>query len=151
MIDERFDELHRQRALVQEHLAWLDREIAAASGAPLPPSPSALSDPSKLRLRQTPTPASAALPAPSSYVAAQATAIARHAAASRADAATIAATASDESPLVTATAEAILDEYRVPPDTLKTDVRKGCFLYFFVALGAVALLVTVFYFVLHHE
>lgn len=149
-MSDRLPELLRQRALVQEHLAWLDREIAAASGAPLTPPPSALSDPSKLTLRQTPAPASAPLPAAPSYVAAQAAAITQHAAASRAAAAASTA-ASAESPLVTATAESILDEYRVPPDTLKTDVRKGCFLYFFVALGAVAALVTVLYFVLHHE
>ncbi|HZP60009.1 MAG TPA: hypothetical protein VFB27_06750, partial [Opitutaceae bacterium] len=43
-------ELRRQRALVQEHLAWLDREIAAAAGettpltlAPKPPGPPAAS------------------------------------------------------------------------------------------------------------
>ena len=28
----RLDELRRHRALLQEHLAWLDREIAAAAG-----------------------------------------------------------------------------------------------------------------------
>ena len=37
------------------------------------------------------------------------------------------------------------------PDALKSNVRSGCFLYFFVALGAVAVLVTVLYFVLRHE
>jgi len=38
-----------------------------------------------------------------------------------------------------AQADAILDEYRVPTNTLKSDVRKGCLLYFagaFVLLGA---------------
>lgn len=36
---ERLDELRRQRALVQEQLAWLDREIAAlAPSAESPPS-----------------------------------------------------------------------------------------------------------------
>jgi hypothetical protein len=41
--DDRLKDLHRQRALVQEHLAWLDREIAAASGeaAPRPAPPAA--------------------------------------------------------------------------------------------------------------
>ena len=43
-MSDRLPELRRQRALVAEHLAWLDREIAAAGGetlatpaAPLPP------------------------------------------------------------------------------------------------------------------
>jgi CHASE3 domain sensor protein len=34
--DDRLQELRRQRALVQEQLAWLDREIAAASGQATP-------------------------------------------------------------------------------------------------------------------
>jgi hypothetical protein len=43
-MSDRLPELRRQRALVAEHLAWLDREIAAEGGetsatpaAPLPP------------------------------------------------------------------------------------------------------------------
>jgi hypothetical protein len=35
----RLDELRRQRALLQEHLAWLDREIDAAAGDARPPAP----------------------------------------------------------------------------------------------------------------
>jgi hypothetical protein len=31
-MSDRLPELRRQRALVAEHLAWLDREIAAAGG-----------------------------------------------------------------------------------------------------------------------
>ena len=37
--DDRLQELRRQRALVQEQLAFLDREIAAASGEAKPPLP----------------------------------------------------------------------------------------------------------------
>ena len=37
-MSDRLTELQRQRALIQEHLAWLDHEIAAAQGRPLPPS-----------------------------------------------------------------------------------------------------------------
>jgi hypothetical protein len=36
-MSDRLTELQRQRALIQEHLAWLDREIATAQGKPLPP------------------------------------------------------------------------------------------------------------------
>ncbi len=32
----RLDELKRQRALLAQHLDWLDREIASESGPPLP-------------------------------------------------------------------------------------------------------------------
>jgi hypothetical protein len=42
-MSERLPELLRQRALIQEHLAWLDREIAAAQGLPTPPRPVATS------------------------------------------------------------------------------------------------------------
>ena len=35
-MQDRLAELRRQRALVAEHLAWLDREIAAAEGKPSP-------------------------------------------------------------------------------------------------------------------
>jgi hypothetical protein len=35
-MSDRLTELQRQRALIQEHLAWLDHEIAAAQGKPLP-------------------------------------------------------------------------------------------------------------------
>jgi len=39
---DRLPELQRQRALLQDHLAWLDREIAAAQGklVPMPPAAS---------------------------------------------------------------------------------------------------------------
>lgn len=39
-MSDRLSELRRQRALIEAHLAWLDREIAAAStaGASVPPT-----------------------------------------------------------------------------------------------------------------
>ena len=45
--DDRLQELRRQRALVQEHLAWLDGQITTASGhaAPAPPSPAIVPPP----------------------------------------------------------------------------------------------------------
>jgi hypothetical protein len=33
-VSDRSDELRRQRELLREHLAWIDREIAAAEGLP---------------------------------------------------------------------------------------------------------------------
>jgi hypothetical protein len=35
-MSDRLTELQRQRALIQEHLAWLDHEIATAQGKPMP-------------------------------------------------------------------------------------------------------------------
>jgi hypothetical protein len=43
--DDRLQELRRQRALVEQQLAWLDREIAAASGQAAPAVPAAQSLP----------------------------------------------------------------------------------------------------------
>ncbi|MCX6955254.1 MAG: hypothetical protein NTV51_24130 [Verrucomicrobia bacterium] len=141
-MSDRLQELLRQRALLQEHLAWLDREIEAASGR-------AADQPTPLRLAPRPAfppaPASQPPPSPSGYLASQAAAITRHAAETRA---ATAAAATDENPRVAATADAILEEYRVPPDALKTDLRKGCILYFIAALGLLAAGVTVLYFLI---
>ena len=110
---DRLDDLHRQRALVQEHLAWLDREIAADKAArrpaPWPPSP----------------PHASAAPASPSPIAAHA----------------------DETALV---AEAIAKDYLVPSAAVKTDVKKGCFLYFALAFVLLAAGVAGLYFALRH-
>lgn len=117
---DRLAELLRQRALILEHLAWLDREIQHASGA----------KPASLPALQPPAVATAlvaaALKAKSSAPA-------------------------DEPPVVAGAADAILAEYRVPPSTLKNDIRKGCLLYFAAALGLVALIVAALWFVLRRE
>ena len=123
-MSDRLEELRRQRALVQTHLDWLDREIAAH--APPPET-------------TPPVPREAPVRAPVYTLRHSAAAILAHAAAPAS-----APVASRSA----ASADAILDEYRVPPDTLKTDVRKGCFLYFFVALAVVAVVVTGLYFAL---
>jgi len=64
---ERLAELQRQRALVRDHLAWLDGEIASATGAlpaaspnPVAPPPSAAAEPA---LFYEPDPVSAQLSA----------------------------------------------------------------------------------------
>jgi hypothetical protein len=134
-MSDRLQELLRQRALVQQHLAWLDGEIAKAQGGPAATPPAAP--------RQLP-PAPRPAPPPQGYVASQAAALARHAATAPAPS----TSRSDENPHVAAAADAILSEYRVEPDSLKTDVRKGCFLYFFGALAFVALVVTGLYYAL---
>ena len=42
--------------------------------------------------------------------------------------------------------DALLEEFRIAPDELKTDVKKGCLLYFFAALALVALGIVALYF-----
>jgi hypothetical protein len=127
-MSDRLQELLRQRALVRDHLSWLDGEIAAEQNVHDQPLPG-----SKLRLQTRTAPSEApaaqsqfqashppASPAPSGYLAPQAATIAQHAAAARQ-----APTASDENPAVAAAADAILEEYRRSPDALKTDIRTG--------------------------
>lgn len=121
---DRLAELQRQRALLQEHLDWLDRELAlerqkagVVPSAPIP-APVAVTAPTA---PPAPLPGiAAAVPLPAAASLAPQTAL--------------------PNPAVDAQAEAVLEKYRVGPDTLKHDVRKGCFLYFiagFVFLGAI--------------
>ena len=112
---------------MQEHLAWLDREIATAAGqdAPLPskPAPTGAAQPLPVTVPRVVTaPAPVAMPAPIPL-------------------------ATDATPAV---ADEIIEQYRVAPDAMKTDVRKGCFLYFFAALALFALGVAVLYFAFRH-
>jgi hypothetical protein len=121
-MSDRLPELLRQRALLLEHLAWLDREIAGmtalsptanppvAPAAPVPPTP--------------PQPL-AALPS------------------SRITSATPEAAPSTE--LQPATDE-ILEKYRVEPAALQSDVRKGCFLYFVGAFVVLGIVIAILYF-----
>lgn len=114
---DRLAELRRQRALVQEHLDWLDREIAAAGGstpALLSPRPAAF----------TPAPAIVAKLPPS--IPAAATPDARE-------------------------AETILEQYRTSDKSLKTDVRKGCLLYFAAAFVLLGLGVAALWFAFRRE
>jgi len=123
MSADRLAELLRQRALLHEHLAWLDAEIAAASGpaatasATAPPAVAIRPATTAPRLPAPVAPAAAAIPAPAL--------------------APPVGTAPTPG-LTEASAEAILSEYQVKPDNLRQDVRKGCLLYFaasFVLLG----------------
>lgn len=60
-MSDRLTDLRRQRALVQQHLEWLDREIAAAQPRPAetnptpPPTPPAAAAPSPVRVPILPT------------------------------------------------------------------------------------------------
>jgi hypothetical protein len=110
---DRLAELLRQRAALQEHLAWLDREIASAADS---------SPPSVSRPIAPPVPPAA----PTSAATAPA--------------------ATGLTSIPSGNAEAILEHYRAPPDSLQRDVRQGCFLYFTLALVLLALAVMALYF-----
>jgi len=148
-MSDRHQELLRQRALVQDHLAWLDREIAAAASAAAAAGSSPTSPATRYALKSASAasapPSAASTASSSGYLAAQAAAIAHHAAVAPAPSASP-LPSSDLNPAAAATADAIIDEYRVPTDTLKVDVRKGCLLYFFAALVVVGAGVTILYF-----
>ena len=124
-MSDRLDDLRRQRALVAEHLAWLDREIAAAQPAapkPAPPAPVAAPAVPSTRKEGFHAPAAPATTPPG---------VARSG-----------PTKDDRQ------ADDILSNYRVEPNAMKSDIKKGCFLYFFGALALVALVVAVLYFAL---
>lgn len=126
-MSDRLSELRRQRALLEQHLAWLDREIAAAespSAGEL--APESGSEPAA----SAAIPSIPATPAPGPGIARTVPA--------RVDS----PTSSGNQPSASLTADAMLDKYRTSPDTVRQDVRKGCLIYFtlafvilFVAIG----------------
>ena len=123
---DRHSELLRQRALVLEHLAWLEREIAASGSAAPPPGvlpPNA--------------------PAPATVPAASNAATVGNAAVAPSAPATTPEKSADEIPAET---EVILEQYRVPPAALKDDVRKGCLLYFIGAFVVLGIVIAILYF-----
>lgn len=106
----RLDELRRQRALVQNHLEWLDREIAREQSSTVEPRLATVSDTTPVESSRFP---------PESTTG-----------------------ASDQD------AQSIIEGYRIPTGDLHRDVRKGCLLYFFGALAALAVGIVVMYFLL---
>lgn len=130
MPEDRLAQLRRQRALVQEHLAWLEREIAETekTGATEPAPASSGNQTNQDR------------PAPALSSSAFAAGLTR----GRNDALEPAANTTDTQ------AEAVMEEYRVGSDDLQRDVRKGCFLYFAAALALLVAGVAGLYFALRH-
>jgi len=107
-VSDRLAELQRQRALAQEQLSWLDREIARESGlTPVAPAPAVVA--------VTPAAAPATLPG--------------------VEMSSAAARAADE----------IIAQYQTSSDSTTKDVKRGCYAYFFVALGTVLLVVGTIY------
>ena len=108
-MSDRLAELQRQRALVQEHLAWLEREIAATGKALDQPAPAPL---------PVPTLAAASATVPTKPVPSE------------------------------AHVDELLAQYRSAPGAVRQDVRKGCLLYFGLALVALVASVAILYFAL---
>ena len=127
---DRLSELARQRALLSEHLAWLDREIADETVKRLiPTQPSAQPTPAPALVPTTVTPS--AVPA-------------KTAPASPPLSVSL-ATVAPSSPGADDGNE-ILEQYRVTSTSVKLDVRKGCLLYFAAAFVLVGLVVAILYF-----
>jgi cell division septum initiation protein DivIVA len=96
-VSDRLAELQRQRALAQEQLAWLDREIAKETG--------------QTPVTAAPTPVAAPAAAPSRP-------------------------AVSEEAAARAAAE-IIAQYERPAGSMTQDAKRGCYLYFALALGTV--------------
>ena len=141
MSADRLAELLRQRALLQGHVAWLDREIDAVTSQPAATDPAVL--PPRTGAMTSGVPRASAPSAPASFATGATAAEAVLPAASPARSSPALAPAT---PRVAIEADAILDEYRVAPDALKTGVRQGCFLYLILAFAVLGLGVTALYF-----
>ena len=124
-MSDRLAELVRQRAIVEEHLAWLDRQLAEAARNSLA-QPSARS--SNAGTPSTPNVPSLVPTSPPSGIGRTPT-----------------AAAANDSGGVVAEAEEILNQFRVTPEVVKHDVRKGCFLYFAAAFLLLGLVVVAIY------
>ena len=96
-MSDRSDELRRQRDLLREHLAWIEREIAAEAQ------------------RSGPAPLAEPLPQIS------------------------------PSPVEDTDAEAILSEYRRAGSSISTQTKRGCILYFALALAVFLVAILGFY------
>ena len=134
---DRLNELVRQRTLVSEHLAWLDREIARANSMPAPA-------PAPLATQIAPSPAGSFVP-PTCDTAALTSATAKvdPIVASPPSAPALMPVAGQPP---AALSEEILDQYRVSPKAVHQDVRKGCFLYFVGAFVVLGIVVAILYF-----
>ena len=120
---DRLSELARQRALLSEHLAWLDREIADETVKRLIPK----------QLESAPPPVATVSPLESTGPTALAGRV------------TPPVVVPTTAAVVPEPAE-ILDQYRVTPSSVKQDVRKGCLLYFAAAFVLLGLVVVILYF-----
>ncbi len=122
-MSDRLQELLHQKALLAEHAAWLEREIAIEQSQIAPP-PISIVPPSATDAQPFPLPAEPmVLPAESPIPLAGP----RDAVASR--------------------SEAGIDQYRREPKAIRNEVTRGCFLYFLAALALFAFSVVAVYLV----
>ena len=128
---DRLAELVRQRALVLEHLDWLEREIATAKSVAAPSAMASASSPPATTSPASESATSATTAAPGNTEGAE----------SRSASLTTSLVAG-----MPPEAEIILDQYRATSATVKQDVRKGCFLYFAAAFVVLGLVVAILYF-----
>jgi hypothetical protein len=148
-MSDRLSELVRQRALVLEHLAWLDREISQANAAsPTVPDPQSI-PPAATLSSTTQVPAAApGVNAPS----ASTTPPSAASVSARSDArAPIGSHGLEKAAFQGGTApggisEKMLEQYRVSPKAVHQDVRKGCLLYFVGAFVLLGIVVAILYF-----
>lgn len=142
-MSQRLAELQRQRALLMEHLGWLEREIAAEQVRSTEPSTFAVRPPDvepAAPAQASPTPSAIPAVAPANA----ATTVATAADTTIATTINVVAPAPLTSPPRAGAGslhgpEEILDQYRIAPDTLRNDIRKGCFLYFALAFVLLAI------------
>ncbi len=130
MRPDRLSDLRRQRALLQEHLAWLDREITLATAETNAPADA------------TSSPVAPGAPLPVSVPPAGGVSPALPAIAPAPTSSTVVSVPATVDP------EAILEQYRKPGGALHRKVRQGCFLYFAAAFVLLGLGVVALYFLL---
>lgn len=120
-MSDRLQELLRQRRLIEEHLAWLNREIGAAAAVnplnnPVPPAPEASDTLSKsLSLIEQ----------------------------------TVKAAAPQTAEAPETEIDPLLAPYREEPKNLQQSVKRGCLLYFCAGMGL--MLLSVFLVYLHYR
>jgi cobalamin biosynthesis Mg chelatase CobN len=135
---DRLNHLRRQRALLQEHLAWLEAEITAetARGAAERPASKAPVAETASKTEAEDIARGGSLDPDREVRAATAAGSTSHAAAED---------ARDDN------ADQILEHYRSSPQNLQQDVRRGCLVYFIVALVLLAAGVVGLYYALRRH
>lgn len=113
-VSDRLNELLRQRALLQEHLAWLEREISAASEFKEPRTPAGSSTNAAAQGQAAAAPAPS-VPSPIAAV-------------------TVIPSTSSRAPV---DADALLQRYGQDARTSPADLKKGCWMAFSLVLAAV--------------
>lgn len=129
-MSDRLNDLQRQRALAQEQLAWLEREIAREIGATSPPAPPVV-PPTRPAVMAALPPVEAPVISPAKPAAMPA--------------------AAPTSPAADNDAEALLARFKDEAAGSPADAKRGCLVYFSVGMGLLVLGVLAWYFVTVHR